>query len=78
MKEFQSLDMPGPKNVLLWDRMRYGYISSKVKEYVKQVKNPLSKMKISNALFVPSSETGFAWRKVCVLPKTQRNFASIL
>jgi hypothetical protein len=24
MREFHSLDMPGPKNVLLWDRMRYG------------------------------------------------------
>lgn len=35
MREFHNLDMPGPKNVLLWDRVRYGYLLSKVKEYVK-------------------------------------------
>lgn len=23
MREFHNLDMPGPKNVVLWDRMRY-------------------------------------------------------
>lgn len=23
MKEFHDLDMPGPKKVLLWDRLRY-------------------------------------------------------
>lgn len=30
MREFHSLDIPGPKNVFLWDRMRYRYILSKV------------------------------------------------
>jgi hypothetical protein len=30
MREFHNLDMPGPKNVLLWDRMRYGYYYQKL------------------------------------------------
>jgi hypothetical protein len=35
-------------------------------------------MDISNALFVPSSETGSARPKVCVPHKIERNFAWIL
>lgn len=26
MREFHNLDMPGPKYVLLWDRLRYRYV----------------------------------------------------
>ena len=33
MREFHDLEMPGPRTVLLWNRMRYRYMIRKLKVF---------------------------------------------